>query len=98
MTAHLNELPTECFIGGAWRPASDGARFDVDDPATGEIIASVASASINDGLAAGCTVVLKPATEGSCPTPQPPSVGSSRAVSAARAATKACSTTSSRST
>ena len=52
MTARLNDLPSDCFIGGAWRPASDGARFDVDDPATGEIIARVASASVDDGLAA----------------------------------------------
>ena len=46
------KLPTECLIGGVWRPASDGAAFDVVDPATGEVIASVASASVDDGLAA----------------------------------------------
>ena len=27
-------LPTNLFIGGAWREASDHGRFDVTDPAT----------------------------------------------------------------
>ena len=48
----VNGLPTNCLIAGDWRDASDGARFDVHDPATGEVITSVASASIDDGLAA----------------------------------------------
>ncbi|MDO8310014.1 MAG: NAD-dependent succinate-semialdehyde dehydrogenase [Actinomycetota bacterium] len=39
-------------INGGWRPASDGARFDVSDPATGEVIASVASGSADDARAA----------------------------------------------
>jgi succinate-semialdehyde dehydrogenase/glutarate-semialdehyde dehydrogenase len=43
---------TGCFIGGQWRAASDEASFDVEDPATGLVIASVSSASIDDGLAA----------------------------------------------
>ncbi|MCW5252353.1 NAD-dependent succinate-semialdehyde dehydrogenase [Streptomyces sp. SHP 1-2] len=42
--------PTELFIGGAWRPAGDGARFTVHDPATGEPVASVASATETDGV------------------------------------------------
>jgi succinate-semialdehyde dehydrogenase/glutarate-semialdehyde dehydrogenase len=45
-------IPTRCFIGGEWRNAADGASFDVEDPATGRVIASVASASVEDGLAA----------------------------------------------
>jgi succinate-semialdehyde dehydrogenase/glutarate-semialdehyde dehydrogenase len=45
-------LPTHCLIGGVWRAASDGGTFDVEDPATGRVIASVASATVEDGLAA----------------------------------------------
>jgi succinate-semialdehyde dehydrogenase/glutarate-semialdehyde dehydrogenase len=45
-----NSIRTGCFIGGQWRAASDEASFDVEDPATGRVIASVSSASIDDGL------------------------------------------------
>jgi len=48
----LARIPTDLFIGGEWRPASTGARFDVLDPSTGEPIASVADASPEDGMAA----------------------------------------------
>ncbi len=40
----LANVPTDLWIGGKWRKASDGARFDVIDPATENTIASVASA------------------------------------------------------
>jgi len=40
----LANVPTDLWIGGKWRKASDGARFDVIDPATENKIASVASA------------------------------------------------------
>ena len=43
---------TDLYIGGAWRPASDKQRIDVTDPATGEVIATVASATVQDGLSA----------------------------------------------
>lgn len=46
------EMATRCFIGGRWHAASDGSEFDVEDPATGQVIASVSSATIDDGLAA----------------------------------------------
>ena len=48
----LAGLPTDLYIGGRWRPASDGARMDVVDPATEAVIASVASASVEDAKAA----------------------------------------------
>ncbi len=32
---------TQCYLDGAWIDADSGKRFDVDNPATGEIIASV---------------------------------------------------------
>src|SRR6202048_3264591 len=44
----LADVPTDLYIGGRWRPASDGARMDVVDPATEAGIASGASASIDD--------------------------------------------------
>ncbi|MFW3168912.1 NAD-dependent succinate-semialdehyde dehydrogenase [Geodermatophilus sp. CPCC 206100] len=50
--AVLESVPTGLFIGGAWRPASDGATFDVLDPATGQVLRTIASASVDDGLAA----------------------------------------------
>lgn len=48
----LRNVPVELFLGGSSRPASDGLRIPVYDPATGEEIACVASASVADGLAA----------------------------------------------
>ena len=37
----LANVPTDLWIGGKWRKSSDGARFDVIDPATENKIASV---------------------------------------------------------
>src|SRR5580658_10389211 len=48
----LANVPTDLWIGGKWRKASDNARFDVIDPATENKVASVASASIDDAQAA----------------------------------------------
>jgi len=45
-------MRTELFIGGKWRPASDGGTFPVIDPATEETIAEVASATVDDVLEA----------------------------------------------
>ena len=47
-------LRTDLFIGGEWRPAADGGeRFDVFDPGTEEVIASVASAGAADAARRG---------------------------------------------
>jgi succinate-semialdehyde dehydrogenase/glutarate-semialdehyde dehydrogenase len=48
----LARVPTDLYIGGKWRPASDGSRLDVIDPATEAVITSVASASVDDAEAA----------------------------------------------
>ena len=48
----LANVPTDLWIGGKWRKASDGGRFDVIDPATERKIASVASATVEDAIAA----------------------------------------------
>src|SRR5436190_567514 len=43
---------TGLLIGGTWRNASDGATIDVRNPATEELLATVASASVDDAIAA----------------------------------------------
>ncbi len=48
----LANVPTDLWIGGQWRKASDGKRFDVIDPATENSVASVASATVDDAKAA----------------------------------------------
>ncbi|WP_067168828.1 NAD-dependent succinate-semialdehyde dehydrogenase [Microtetraspora niveoalba] len=47
-----NSVPAELYIGGRWRPADDGGRLAVADPATEDIIADVAAATVDDGIAA----------------------------------------------
>lgn len=46
------DAPTDLYIGGRFRPASDGGSFDVFDPATEEVLASVANGTVEDALAA----------------------------------------------
>jgi len=48
----LAGVPTDLWIGGTWRKASDQSRFEVIDPATENVITAVASASIDDAKAA----------------------------------------------
>jgi succinate-semialdehyde dehydrogenase/glutarate-semialdehyde dehydrogenase len=48
----MTDAPTDLFLGGKWLPASSGGRFDVYDPATGGVIASVADGTVEDALAA----------------------------------------------
>ncbi|MFF8958125.1 NAD-dependent succinate-semialdehyde dehydrogenase [Streptomyces sp. NPDC014894] len=48
----LEQCPTELLVGGDWRPGADGRRITVHDPATAEPIASCASASEADAVAA----------------------------------------------
>ncbi|MGL5818672.1 MAG: NAD-dependent succinate-semialdehyde dehydrogenase [Phycicoccus sp.] len=48
----IDEVPTGLLIGGGWREASGDGRFDVEDPATGEVLTSCADATPDDGLAA----------------------------------------------
>lgn len=49
MTAAISPiLKTDLFINNEWRPASTGARFEVINPATEEVIAEVAEASPDD--------------------------------------------------
>jgi succinate-semialdehyde dehydrogenase/glutarate-semialdehyde dehydrogenase len=48
----LARVPAGLFIGGKWRDSSDGRTLDVEDPSTGQTLASVADATIADGAAA----------------------------------------------
>jgi succinate-semialdehyde dehydrogenase/glutarate-semialdehyde dehydrogenase len=50
--ALLAHVPDGLFVGGRWRTAADGARFDVHDPATGQVVKEVADATVADGTAA----------------------------------------------
>jgi succinate-semialdehyde dehydrogenase/glutarate-semialdehyde dehydrogenase len=50
--AMIPNVPTQLFLGGEWRDASDRGTIKVDNPATGEVMAEVASATIADGMAA----------------------------------------------
>ena len=43
---------TDLYINGEWREGADKTRFDVLNPATEEVLASVASAEIADADAA----------------------------------------------
>lgn len=43
---------TDLYIGGAWRPGACGERFDVTNPADETVLASVASAGVEDAIAA----------------------------------------------
>ena len=45
-------VETSLLIGGSRRDAAGGATLDVEDPSTGEVIASVADAGVDDGRAA----------------------------------------------
>jgi succinate-semialdehyde dehydrogenase / glutarate-semialdehyde dehydrogenase len=48
----IPDLPLDLFVGGAARPASDGGRFDVVDPATGQVLTSVADGTMDDAISA----------------------------------------------
>jgi succinate-semialdehyde dehydrogenase / glutarate-semialdehyde dehydrogenase len=48
----ISDLPLDLLVGGKAVPASDGGRFDVVDPATGDVITTVADGSVEDAIAA----------------------------------------------
>lgn len=41
-------LRTQAYVGGEWIDADSGATFDVTDPATGEVVASVADLGVDE--------------------------------------------------
>src|SRR3954467_3743896 len=50
--AVLDGVQTKLFIGGEWRDAAQGGTLEVEDPATGETLAEVADATLDDAKAA----------------------------------------------
>jgi succinate-semialdehyde dehydrogenase/glutarate-semialdehyde dehydrogenase len=48
----VDSAPAQLYIGGEWRDASGGDTLDVEDPSTGETLASVADATPDDARAA----------------------------------------------
>lgn len=50
--ALLDQVQTGLAIGGAWEPSASGATFDVHDPATGEVIKTIADATVEDAVRA----------------------------------------------
>jgi succinate-semialdehyde dehydrogenase/glutarate-semialdehyde dehydrogenase len=48
----LAGIPNQLFIGGAWVDSTSGRSIEVHDPATGEVIKTIADASVADGSAA----------------------------------------------
>ncbi|GAA3631378.1 NAD-dependent succinate-semialdehyde dehydrogenase [Microbacterium awajiense] len=51
-TELLESIPDGLYIGGQWRPAAAGRTLVVRDPATGEVVKTIADASPEDGKAA----------------------------------------------
>lgn len=51
-TLQISDIPTNLFIGGAWRTSGSGKRIDVIDPATEQALTSVADATIEDAILA----------------------------------------------
>ncbi len=46
------EVPTDLWVGGAWRPAAGGRRLEVTDPSTDMVLATVADADPADAAEA----------------------------------------------
>lgn len=51
-TELLAKVPSGLFIGGVWRDAAEGKTLTVSDPSTGDVIKTIADASVADGAAA----------------------------------------------
>lgn len=52
MSINLATVPTQLFIGGAWVDSSNSETFTVENPANKEILGTVSSATVEDGLRA----------------------------------------------
>ncbi|MBO1901090.1 NAD-dependent succinate-semialdehyde dehydrogenase [Leucobacter weissii] len=48
----LDRVQTGLGIGGEWQPSATGATFDVHDPATGEVVKTIADATVEDAVRA----------------------------------------------
>jgi succinate-semialdehyde dehydrogenase/glutarate-semialdehyde dehydrogenase len=52
LPAPVRDVPTQVLVDGRWRPAAGGATFEVTDPATEEVLTTVADGTAEDGEAA----------------------------------------------
>lgn len=52
IAALIQKVPTGLLIDGTWRNGSTNETFDVENPATGEVLATLASATSDDAIAA----------------------------------------------
>src|SRR5436190_13300775 len=50
--AVLEQIPTDLYIRGEWRPASGSGTLPVEDPSTGETLVEVADGQPQDALEA----------------------------------------------
>ncbi|NLA64927.1 MAG: NAD-dependent succinate-semialdehyde dehydrogenase [Leucobacter sp.] len=50
--AVLDKVQSGLSIGGTWQESTTGATFEVRDPATGEVIKTIADATVEDGVRA----------------------------------------------
>lgn len=48
----LSNVPDGLFIGGEWQPSSSGSTISVNDPSTGDIIKTIADATVEDAVRA----------------------------------------------
>ncbi len=48
----IESLNTGLYVDGRWRDSSSGETFEVEDPATGQVLTTVADATPEDGMAA----------------------------------------------
>ncbi|MDV6275600.1 NAD-dependent succinate-semialdehyde dehydrogenase [Rhodococcus erythropolis] len=48
----LNRVETGIGVGGTWATSSSGATFTVEDPATGQVIKTIADATVDDAIRA----------------------------------------------
>ena len=62
-------MQTGLLIDGQWQDAANGERFDVLDPATGDVITSVAAGGPSDAVAAGRCCSSGPTAMGRCRSP-----------------------------
>ena len=49
---YVASLPTGLFIDGQWRGGTEGKNIDVIDPSNGDVIVSVADATVDDAMEA----------------------------------------------
>jgi succinate-semialdehyde dehydrogenase / glutarate-semialdehyde dehydrogenase len=51
-TVDVDGIPSDLFIDGDWRASASGKRIKVFNPSTGELLTTIADATVEDGIAA----------------------------------------------